>query len=69
MIYGNRFKTVDNPLEVPPLSISEIKWIDLSFYGGAAIGTVVLTLAGDVFGRKYTMIVLIIPQGVILIAV
>lgn len=40
-------------------------WIDLSFYIGAIIGTVFLTIYSDVFGRKRTLIALIIPQGVI----
>lgn len=66
IIYSDRFKTEDNPLEVPPLSVSEIKWIDWSLYGGAFIGTATLTVAGDVFGRKYTLLALTVPQAVIL---
>lgn len=66
IIYSDRFKTEDSPLNVPSLSSSEIKWIDLSFCGGALIGTIILTLAGDVFGRKYTLLVLAVPQAVIL---
>lgn len=57
---------MNNPLEVPQLSDNEILWIDMSFYGGAIIGTATLTLAGDVFGRKYTLLALTIPQMVIL---
>lgn len=57
---------MSNPLEVPQLSDNEILWIDMSFYGGAIIGTATLTLAGDVFGRKYTLLALTIPQMVIL---
>lgn len=67
VIYGNKFQTDSNPLQVPPLNSVELKWIDLSLYIGAVIGTVFLTLAGDVFGRKYTLVVLIVPQGVIII--
>lgn len=32
-------------------------------HGGAVIGTIILTLSGDVFGRKCTLIVLIIDYG------
>lgn len=51
---------------MPPLSAIEINWIELAVYIGAMIGTVFLTFNGDVFGRKYTLVTLIIPQGVIL---
>ncbi|XP_031623380.1 sugar transporter ERD6-like 4 [Contarinia nasturtii] len=62
-IYGNKFHTDSNPLQVPSLNSIELKWIDLSLYIGALIGTVFLTIAGDVFGRKYTLVVLIVPQA------
>lgn len=67
IIYSDRFKTVDNPLDVAPLSADAIKWIECSFYAGTLIGIICLTLAGDIFGRKYTLLTLLMPQGVILL--
>lgn len=64
IVYINQFDTESNPLQVPPLTATDAKWIDLSLCIGGLIGTVFLTMTGDVFGRKYTLIVLIIPQGV-----
>lgn len=60
--YAEKFSSSDSPLDVPPLSRNEIKWIDSSLYLGGFIGTILLTIAGDVFGRKNTLAFLIIPQ-------
>lgn len=64
----NHFFTVSTPLQVPPLSHNEVKWINSSFYCGSLIGTIFLTLTGDVFGRKNTLTVMIIPLLVIFIS-
>lgn len=52
------------PLKIHALTDDDGIWIDLSFYIGAIIGTVFLTINSDVFGRKRTLVALIIPQGV-----
>ncbi|XP_055300162.1 uncharacterized protein LOC129567369 [Sitodiplosis mosellana] len=63
IVYTNQFHSSANPLKVPPLDPIEVKWIELSLYIGGLIGTIFLTMNGDVFGRKYTLVVLIVPQG------
>lgn len=60
--YAEKFISFDSPLEVPPLSHYEVIWIESSLYLGGFIGTIFLTIAGDVFGRKNTLAFLIIPQ-------
>lgn len=47
-----------------PISISEVKWIEQTVYIGAMIGTIFLTLLGDVFGKKYILVGLIVPEAV-----
>lgn len=69
IIYAGKFVTHESPLNVPALSYDEVRWIDVSFYIGALIGTIFLTINGDVFGRKYTLVVLVVPQGVIIISI
>lgn len=64
IVYTNHFNTSSNPLQVPPLDSIEVKWTELSFFLGGFIGTIFLTMIGDVFGRKYTLVILIVPQGV-----
>lgn len=62
---ADKFRRYETPLQVPPLIYDEIKWIECSFYIGGFIGTIFLTLMADGFGRKNTLMVLIIPQLVI----
>lgn len=64
MVYANQFHTENTPLGVPPLDHSEVNWMYASFYMGTLIGLVLLTLCGDAFGRKNTLVVLLIPQAV-----
>lgn len=54
----------ETPLEVPPLSENEIKWIDSSVSVGGFIGTIFLTLMANEFGKKNTLAVMMIPQFV-----
>lgn len=63
-MYGNTFHTPTNPLDAPPLEPHEVSAINASFYIAGLVGTVFLTLMGDVFGRKYTLMVLCVPQMV-----
>lgn len=64
IVYGNQFHTSSNPLTVPPLTKNEVIWVNALFYLAGLIGTVFLTMIGDVFGRKNTLMVLLVPQTV-----
>lgn len=64
IVYGNKFHTSSNPLTVPPLTKNEVIWVNALFYLAGLIGTVFLTMIGDVFGRKNTLMVLLVPQMV-----
>lgn len=65
IVYANKFRTDENPLEVPPLEHDEVQWLYASFFIGTLIGIILLTLCGDAFGRKSTIVVLLTPQAVI----
>lgn len=65
---GSTFNTKATPLEVPPLTVNAVKWIDSSLYIGGFVGVIFLTLMGDGFGRKNTLAVMIFPQVVTKIA-
>lgn len=64
ILYSNEFVTDQSPLEVEPLTECEVKWAELSLYIGGFLGTILLTMTGDVLGRKDTLVVLVVPQGV-----
>lgn len=64
--YAGRFLSNKTPLAVPPILENEVRWVDASVYIGAFLGTILYTLCGDIFGRKFTLMTLVVPQGVII---